>query len=719
MERAFRLRTVGLLSLIFTYVFFLNYLPPFKRVHIPFDLEGYHYPLVNYAFQALREGRFPEWDAAQYCGISLVGNTQVALFYPPLWIIFAANAGREALSYQSLQDLVLAHVWLAFMLCYGWLRYKRLAELPSALGAGVFAFSGYMMLQLQHLGLVIGYAWMPLGLWSIDQATEEQSWRPLWKLTLGSAMCFLGGYTPTWLVFAVCMLAYAAWRWKALLGTALALAASLAIAMVQILPTMEALSLKAPEMKYGSGVNAPGYYLSYLAPNYFDFGLHVPVGANPGRDYVYLGAPGLFGLLYLLRRRGWRDVGPLLALLAATAFVATNPFGIVSQVIGHSTLLSQLVRDWYFLAGLTLAAAPLAALGLNDYLRQTRPPGRVWVAYITLVLLGGWSVRGLIIARPAGPGPPAGLGSVMEAAVMLVLFALAVYVLRAQRGVLRTYLAASLLATVAVDYHIHGTSKRFNAVGGQVSGALARNSFVGIDDAVYRQVRAQPHYRVAVDRHPFPYELRLHGMRTPQGFDPLLTVPYRKLIDSLGSFQTDRDFDIDSANRDGLRLLGVRYFVTYERAPQYSRLSNDPAFRLLEPSQSYYKVFEFQNARPSYGWVDQDLNRSARVTGWSPERRAFIVRSDTGGRFGLSEQFFPGWHATIDGIPARIERWSGVFQAIRVPPGEHRVEFDFRSRGLRVGATVSLAALIGLWCLVRRSRRGTAKRSRLAEYAAG
>jgi hypothetical protein len=668
-----RLRTVATLSLVFTYVFFLDYPPPIRRVHIPFDLEGYHYPLVNYAFQALREGRFPEWDAAQYCGISLVGNPQVALFYPPLWIVFAANLGREALSYQSLQDLVFAHVWLGFILCYAWLRFKRLAELPSALGAGVFAFSGYMMLQLQHLGLIIGYAWMPLGLWSIDQSLEERRWRPLWKLILASAMCFLGGYTPTWVVFAVCMLAYAAWRWKALAGVTLALAASLALVMVQILPTLEAMSLKAPEMKYGNGVSAPAYYISYLAPNYFDFGLHVPVDANPGHDYLYLGAPALFGLLYLVRRRGWRDVAPLLAVLAATAFLATNPFGIVSEVISHSTLLGQLCRDWYFLAGLTLAAAPLAALGLDHYLRQTKPAGRAWVAYGTLVLLAGWSVRGLIVARPAGPGLPSGLGSVIEAAVMLILFALAIHVLRAQRGALRTCLAAALLATVAIDYHVHGTSKRFNAASGQFSGA--RNMIPGMDDAVYRQLRAQPQYRVALDRHPFPYELRLSGMRTPQGFDPLLTVQYRKLVESLGSFQTDREFDIHSANRDGLRLLGVRYFVSNERAPQYPRLLNDSAFRLLEPSDSYYKVFEFRNARPSYGWVDQDANRLARVTDWAPERRAFIVHSDTGGRFALSEQFFPGWHASIDGAPARIVRWTEAFQAVEVPPGEHVVDF--------------------------------------------
>ena len=91
--------------------------------------------------RGLRAGHFPEWDSTQYCGLSLVGNIQAALFYPHIWLVFAVNAGRRAISYGSLQAMVLAHVWLAFLLCYVWLRHKKLAELPSALGAGVFALS--------------------------------------------------------------------------------------------------------------------------------------------------------------------------------------------------------------------------------------------------------------------------------------------------------------------------------------------------------------------------------------------------------------------------------------------------------------------------------------------------------------------------------------------------------------------------------------------------
>ena len=64
---------------------------------------------------------------------------------------------------------------------------------------------------------------------------------------------------------------------------------------------------------------------------------------------------------------------PALVLGLVSVLFVTNPFGIVWAVIRHSSLFAQVFRDWYFLAGITLAAAPLAAFGLDDFLgRKSR-----------------------------------------------------------------------------------------------------------------------------------------------------------------------------------------------------------------------------------------------------------------------------------------------------------------------------------------------------------
>ncbi|MCL4402661.1 MAG: YfhO family protein, partial [Acidobacteria bacterium] len=472
---------VAALSFLFTYLFFFEYQPHFKRVHIPYDLHGYHYSLADYTFQALRAGRFPQWDPTIYCGLSFPGNTNAALFYPPTWIALAANLGRRVLSYQTMEDLVFAHVWLAFLLCYLWLRNKRLLELASLLGAAVFAFSGYVCQQLQHLGLIACYAWMPLGFWGIDESIEQRRWRPLWKVAAASSMCFLAGYVPTWFVFAVCLLAYSAWRWRALAGAVAALGASMVISMVQLLPSYYATALKYPEAKYGSGIQDPAYMVSYLLPNYFDFSIHA--AGQRFDQYLYLGIPFLLGLPFAFRR--WRELIPVCLMGSVVLVIATNPGGLVWGIVRHFSLLNQICRDWYFLAGLTLAAAPVAAIGLDSALRRKRRLRPAWLAGAVICVLLGWSLWQL--ERWFAGTLPTGCRSGVEMLVLLALSALAVYLLPAQKGRMGLCLAAALLMAVGVDYKVYGTSKRVNAAEGQAYPLLAPNSFYAMDDEVFGQ----------------------------------------------------------------------------------------------------------------------------------------------------------------------------------------------------------------------------------------
>ncbi len=145
-----------------------------------------------------------------------------------------------------------------------------------------------------------------------------------------------------------------------------------------------------------------------------------------------------------------------------------------------------------------------------------------------------------------------------------------------------------------------------------------------------------------------------------------------------------------------LRLLGVRYVISSESGPICQRLLSDPNFRLIGSTQYYFRVFEYRNARPPFGWEDESGDRRVEPRELTPERREFAVRSSNGGRFTLDEQFLPGWQASIDGRSVPIERWKGAFQAIQVPPGEHTIQFRFRSKGLRIGAWISLLSLIAL-----------------------
>jgi hypothetical protein len=714
-----RALSVAVASFLFTVLFFVEYTPLLPRVHIPFDLEGFHYSLADYAFQALRHGRFPQWDPTIYCGLSFVGNIQAALFYPPTWLMFAFNLGQEKLSYQSLQNLALAHVWLAFILCYLWLHHqRRLHPLASVFGAGVFAFSGYMLMELQHFGLNAGFAWMPFGFAGIDAADEQHSVRPLWKVVVASVLCFLAGYPFTWVVFSICMIAYACGRksacWSGPL-TACAIAVSLLVGAMQFLPFWEANQFAVPQPGYVwySGITDPKFFISYLIPNYFDFGLHVPVGTNPTGEYLYLGAAAFVGLALLSRRKRFADTGPPLAVLFGSALFLINPFGLAGRAIEHSKLLAQGFNAYYFAAGLTASLALLTALGLDYGLRRDRRSAPSWLAVSAIVLSLMWSIRLLTAWSVGGNAFAAGWHSGIDALTATIFFGGLVFFFPRSSGYVRTFTAVAALFLMAAEYKAFGTSKRFNASREACLDYVAR-PFPYLNGSLYQTLRRHSQYRVALGRNIVSEALRHNGLATPQGFDPLLPAQYKALIDQVAHFQTNRLFDIIPENEEGLRLLGVRYFVISEGDSFYARICSSQNFRRLQPDDSYYKVFEFLNALPAFELEDQNEEGMVELKSWQPERRLFFVRSKSGGKFRLTEQFFPGWVAVVDGRETPIERCHGCFQCVPVPPGEHSVKFRYHSRWLGTGGAISLISVflvtivVGcpmrlrgrLWCLL-------------------
>jgi uncharacterized membrane protein YfhO len=78
----------------------------------------------------------------------------------------------------------------------------------------------------------------------------------------------------------------------------------------------------------------------------------------------------------------------------------------------------------------------------------------------------------------------------------------------------------------------------------------------------------------------------------------------------------------------------------------------------------------------------------------------------------LSDTYYPGWKASIDGSPAQIFQANGSMRAVKVPAGRHVVSFLFAPRSLRISLYVSagaLAVFILAFAVFRRSVSAAAK----------
>ncbi len=147
---------------------------------------------------------------------------------------------------------------------------------------------------------------------------------------------------------------------------------------------------------------------------------------------------------------------------------------------------------------------------------------------------------------------------------------------------------------------------------------------------------------------------------------------------------------------DGREVLGLLTHFNYEKM---ALLEEDPRCAVEEPPAA--------EAAPE-------------IVRYEPERVDIKVHAAAPALLVLSDLFYPGWEATVDGRPAKILQANYVMRAVAIPQGEHEVQFLYKPASFRAGIAASAAgclavALLILWHLRTRKRRsGLDPRSRSA-----
>jgi len=71
----------------------------------------------------------------------------------------------------------------------------------------------------------------------------------------------------------------------------------------------------------------------------------------------------------------------------------------------------------------------------------------------------------------------------------------------------------------------------------------------------------------------------------------------------------------------------------------------------------------------------------------------------------LSDAFYPGWKAAVNGQPVPVVRANGMFRAIPVPAGRSRVVFQYEPVSYRLGLFLMLVALGSVFLILQQRRR--------------
>jgi len=103
---------------------------------------------------------------------------------------------------------------------------------------------------------------------------------------------------------------------------------------------------------------------------------------------------------------------------------------------------------------------------------------------------------------------------------------------------------------------------------------------------------------------------------------------------------------------------------------------------------------------------------SATIKEYAPERVRISSQSDSEGLLVLTDAYYPGWKATLDGEEVPIEQVDILFRGFIIPPGEHEIELVYSPRLFEMGKIVSLLGIffltISVVCvfIIRRKKDG-------------
>jgi hypothetical protein len=182
----------------------------------------------------------------------------------------------------------------------------------------------------------------------------------------------------------------------------------------------------------------------------------------------------------------------------------------------------------------------------------------------------------------------------------------------------------------------------------------------------------------------------------------------------------------------GYSLLGVRYIVT-PLGMDLNRSAETPGARFPVVYDNEVLVYENPGAFPRAFTVSRwefaadpaaarertfspefDPRTSAviedasagsggdgtvRIAAYGPTRLRVAVEMAHSGLVVLTDTYYPGWEASIDGRPTRIYRVDGVFRGVFVDQGQHDIVMRFRPRSQFWGFVLSglaLTVVIGL-----------------------
>lgn len=660
-------------------------------------------------------GRIPLWDPYSWHGQPLIGQAQPGVAYPLNWLLFA----------MPLRDGFIKTGWLnwyfiAIHLMAAWFAYLLARDLRLSRAAAVFAGTAFTLLgwmgETEWPQMLNGAVWAPLVLLFVFRICRGvRIWHSALYGGIALGMSWLSGHHQAPIFLSLAAGSILAWHsaasrnWKLLAPTALLFAAALCAGAVQILPAYEygkhsvrwvglqdpiGWDEKVPWLIHRNWRTSPADLLGIVFPS-----LHTH--ASP-----YLGSAALtlavLGFWTCRRRRETRWLAALGVGALLYSMVDASPLHGILHALVPLVEKARNPSAAVFLTG--LAAALLAAMALDRLRRDTASTARAarllcWFAGAIFALRAGWAIVSDV----------KGLSSDRALVNALCALALALLLSTARRRTLSlTAAAVSACLIVAVEASIENS---YFMPAFTEKDRVATLTALSDHNDIAAFLRAQPGFpRPATSDEEIRYNFGAwHGVHSTSGYLASLT-------------RNATQMGLDSP--EGQRLRAIAFAVRAHPAGNHQELvfSGKSGLNVYRDPLALPRAFSVHeilawlpghNAMMMNDHFKDRFGQAAFVDGPPPALEScpgrpdniriashlpseVRIQADMGcrGLVILSDTYFPGWKASIDGSETPIYQAHGGLRAVAVPQGRHTVTFAYRPSSVLLGGLISLATLL-------------------------
>lgn len=630
------------------------------------------YPWKTLVVDSLKQGKLPLWNPFNFSGTPLLANFQSAALYPFNFFYFPFK------QIDAWTILIIIQPLLATLFTYLYARKIGIGVLGSTLSALSYGFSGFMSVWLEYntVGHVI--LWLPLILLSI-----ERNWFGV--VAFSHAAALLAGHPQVYAYMAVFTSIYALFRSNHKNLVLMFSFLGVGIAGIQLLPGIELIANAArsphdPNNLFTKILIQPWQLFSLAFPNIF---------GNPAtRTYMIadtfvgkvttIGLVPLFFSLSAFRRKDSLTKWFLAAVAITLLLITANPLTYVLYRLPIPLFTSSSPTLMSFLLAFSLAI--VCGMGLDFWLTDKHSIKKLVMRSIQVVVI--LVVLSVVYRNPVTTRALIYGGLVSGATLGLFWVAI-------KFSTFRSHAIAALLVVHVLDLFVF-----FNRFNPFVPKALV---FPDHPVLTFLKKKAPDRfwgYGTAAIGANFASE---YGIFSPEGYDPLYPKWYGQFIYDTDSFtnSTRSDAAIESHFGDGgmtiepkiklLNSLGVRYILDRVENGENARIPN-----------RFKNIYAFEDWR-----VYENPNASARaytgkgkatIISYEPEKVVIQTETEMYDNVILTDTWFPGWKAYVDGTLIPIKR-EGAFRSVPIPAGKHTVIFTYQPKSVAVGGIVSIMSL--------------------------